>query len=197
VKRRIVVGIVVGLLALPLVLVCVRAAWLVGQLPDRFVLDPAFKADAVLVPSGDPENHRTLAGARWILEDRARWLVISGTGHGGDNAELLGRVAQDAGVPADRIFIESAARTTADNMRFSRPILKQLGARSVVIPTEALHARRTAFTAEKAWPGVVVKIETLPDRPERSIGTTVRAAAALVRYALLGNVSMLAPWWDG
>ena len=57
-------------------------------------------------------------------------------------AEVIGEALRERGV-AD-VIVEGAARSTAENARFTAALLEPLGARSVWIVTQPFHGRRAA-----------------------------------------------------
>lgn len=169
----------------------IRAAGEVGRLPQRFVAPPAWRADIVLVPSGDHENRRTSFAAALLLDGRVGRMVISGAGHGGDSAEVLAKVALDRGVPEDRLVIENRATNTYENMVFSKELIDALAIRKILIVTARLHARRAALTAERVFGnGVELKVEALEGAEPESALSRGREVAKIAAYAWKG----LLPW---
>ncbi len=92
--------------------------------PARLIAGADWRGDAILVLSGDFKSRRTLRAAALMRAKRAPALVISGQGNGGDSAKNLAQIARDRGVPSDAIHLERRARSTLENMRYSKPILK-------------------------------------------------------------------------
>lgn len=144
---------------------------------DRY--DPKHGADVVFLPSGDP-GARTDSGVA-LYQSGVPRLLFSGAGYGGDNARNLAARAIALGVPEAAISLELEATTTEENMRFSRPILEQLGARRVVLVTGRGHAARALCAARKAWPGVEVKV-AVAEGETSTFGARVREALKYLRY---------------
>lgn len=159
-----------------------------GRVPARFALEAGARAEVALVPSGDPGGARTLAAARLYREGRAERLVLSGAGYGGDAATVLAAVARAAGVPEDRLLVETEATTTYENVRLG---LLRLGAppRSLVVVTSLRHATRAGLVAERLAPGTRVWVVAVPD--DFGPSTRLREAAALLAYRARG----WAGWW--
>ena len=115
------------------------------------------KAGAILVLNGDVGFERTKRAAELLKAGWAPIMIVSGFGSVGDSARAMKAEAVRLGAPADRILTEELATDTYENMKFSKPILEKLGARSVIIVTSSYHSRRAAAVAEKVLgPGIRV-----------------------------------------
>ncbi len=125
--------------------------------------DPPREVDAIFVFSGDVDFHRTIHGAREFRERHARWFVVSGAGSGGDNGALMAEAAVRAGVPRAAILVETEARTTRENVVFSRAMLEEHGIVRVAVVTSGFHSRRASLAASRAWPHVDVISRPVPD----------------------------------
>ena len=125
--------------------------------------DEPADVDAVFVFSGDVDFHRTRYGVREMKARHARFLVLSGTGSGGDAAIEMSRAAEAAGVPHDAILLETTSRTTHENVTRTAPLLAKNKIKSVAVVTSGMHSRRAARAAELAWPDVRVISRPVPD----------------------------------
>ena len=94
---------------------------------------------------------------------RAKILLSGGSGtlsdEGYREAELLGRLARDLGLPAERLIVERNSRNTRENAVESARIVRQLApAGPVLLVTSAFHMRRSLGCFRKAgldpipWP---------------------------------------------
>ena len=115
------------------------------------------KADAIVVMGAGvvaecvPNQNavrRVLLGARMWREGRAPIMVFTG---GSDQrscpvAVAMARMAQDIGVPASVVHIETTSLTTRENGEHTAPLLRKLGVRRVLVVTDRLHMRRSAGT---------------------------------------------------
>jgi uncharacterized SAM-binding protein YcdF (DUF218 family) len=155
------------------------------------------RVEAIFVPNGDPDFARTRHASVLMRQGYAKWLIVSGQGAGGDSAPLMAAEAQRLGVPAEHILIEPAATSTAENARYSQPLLAQHRIRKVLIVSSPLHLRRMGLSARKAWPGTVV-LTRADDEPFdpwwwlqaegwNSVGTET---AKLALYALRGDLAL-------
>jgi uncharacterized SAM-binding protein YcdF (DUF218 family)/lysophospholipase L1-like esterase len=88
-------------------------------------------------------------------------------------ADAMAALLVQLGVPRARITVETASRNTWENARLSDPLLRGLGARRIVLITDALHMRR----AEACF---------------RALGYQVERLAVPVSEGHPDNVSMLA-----
>ncbi|MFG3038113.1 YdcF family protein [Streptomyces sp. NPDC048330] len=64
--------------------------------------------------------------------------------------------ALELGVPASAILVESNARNTGENIRFSRSLLADSGIKvsSILLVSKPYEERRAYATARKLWPGI-------------------------------------------
>ena len=95
------------------------------------------KAD-VLVVLGGGMNERPERAAELFKEGVAPKVLVSGRGDCEANAQCLVK----NGVPEGAIISEDNSASTLENAKFSVPILRQLGARRVIIVTSWYHSRR-------------------------------------------------------
>lgn len=186
-RFRALVAIITSIVALAS-LVLSFALHEVTAVPARLLAPPSHTADVVVVPSGDPGGRRTAAAAAVVSAGLAPRLLITGTGVGEDSSRNLAALAARLGVPPERITTEERATTTFENMQFSAPLIASLGAQKALVVTSRAHARRAALVAERAWPGVDVKVMPVEAGDTRLRPLAVEAAKTL-RYAWLGRLS--------
>ena len=96
-------------------------------------------------------RRRVLHGAALFREDQRRHLLLTGgvVRHPPAEAVLMSALATRAGVPADRITLDTAARNTWQSARNCAALVRERGWRSVLLVTDAFHMRRSllAFAA--------------------------------------------------
>lgn len=150
-------------------------------------------ADAVLVlggamsaPRPPAQQHigfgaaadRVWHAAALYRAGKARWVLLSGGGPPGrenvaPEAEAMAEVLRVLGVPASAMRLEGGSRNTLENALHSLPLVRQVGARRVLLVTSALHMPRAlaVFQAVFAGSGVTVvpastDAEALGDEPD-------------------------------
>jgi uncharacterized SAM-binding protein YcdF (DUF218 family) len=69
-------------------------------------------------------------------------------------AEMYARIAEESGVPRDRILLEPYATNTAENIRFTRELLarRSIYPDNIVIAVKPFMQRRTWATMAVEWP---------------------------------------------
>ncbi|WP_406269857.1 YdcF family protein [Streptomyces sp. NBC_00191] len=79
-------------------------------------------------------------------------------------AEHYRERAIELGVPEDAILVESQARNTGENIRFSRAVLEEAGVdvSSVLLISKPYEERRAYATARKLWPKVEIVSASTP-----------------------------------
>ena len=121
---------------------------------------PAGDADAIVVLSGDVESPRPGQPFVYASEDTyvrtlyAAWLyghgrplpvvACGGPIRGTVAAEVMAQVLASHGVPAAAIHTERRSHNTHENASFAAAILRQMGARRILLVTEARHMPRAA-----------------------------------------------------
>jgi len=123
------------------------------------------KSDAIFVLGSIDERVPRYA-ASLFLEGYADLLIISGgSAHGNDllatnwaedtEAEHFANIAQDMGVPKERIIIEDKATNTGENIRFTQKLLEEQGIQisSFILVQKPYMGRRTYATFKKQWQG--------------------------------------------
>jgi uncharacterized SAM-binding protein YcdF (DUF218 family) len=84
-------------------------------------------------------------------------LVLSGGQEQGGHTEagVMRDLALAAGVPADALVLDEAARSTIENFACARPLLDRLGGERVVLVTEPWHMTRAMLLARRHGIAVV------------------------------------------
>ncbi|HET8550675.1 MAG TPA: YdcF family protein, partial [Bryobacteraceae bacterium] len=124
----------------------------------------------IIVALGTNDLRVAEFAAELYLRGIAPLLVCSGAkAHGEDllatrwtrsEAEMYADVAQQRGVPRERILLETCATNTAENIRFTRRMLAERGLRPnrVLIAVKPFMQRRTWATMAVEWPEMAASI---------------------------------------
>lgn len=109
---------------------------------------------------------------------RVRRLLLSGgaSGSGPSEAEVMARLAREAGVPHDALVLESDSRSTAGNASRSARILERLGVRRVLLVSDDFHLFRAC---RSFWAEGVDAVPVAAPRYPRELGRPERAYWAL------------------
>lgn len=121
--------------------------------------DELQKADLIVVVSGGETAARVKEGV-WLYESGyAPKILFSGAAAEGDvsNALSMKRIAMRDGVPNSNILIEEDSKDTLQNAEFSAKIIKNIGAKSIILSTSPYHQRRT-YTHFRYYLGSDTKI---------------------------------------
>jgi uncharacterized SAM-binding protein YcdF (DUF218 family) len=145
-RRRIVLWSV----ALGATIGTVLTAVLLWFSPELFLVEsPPRAADAIIVLGGGLED-RARHGAKLFREGFAPLLFV--TGHG-DCAENVGYLRK-GGVPDSAMRLECNSRSTMENIRFIRPMLREAGVHRALLVTTWFHSRRALATFRAVAPEV-------------------------------------------
>lgn len=118
-------------------------------------------ADAIVVLGGEL-THRPDYAVELFQRGIAPHVVISGNGDC-DEARI---VLVGKGTPEDSVQMECESRNTKENAEFSIPLLRQAGAKRVVIVTSWFHSRRALNCFRHFAPDMeFVSMPTVVDRP--------------------------------
>jgi uncharacterized SAM-binding protein YcdF (DUF218 family) len=183
----------------------------VGGVGEPIAAEDLARGQAIVVLGGGtrgmaPEYGNRLAPAILTLE-RVRYgaelarrselpvLVTGGAWAGGEpEGALMARMlAEEYGVAAR--WIETRARNTYENARFSAELLRGAGITRVVLVVHGVDARRSAREFSAAGLEVIIAATVIPslavDSPWDFIpGISALAGSTLALYELLGNVAM-------
>lgn len=167
VARRLIVR---GLLVVAVVLV-------VGLIAPGFILDPPVpvptKSDAIVVISGDEQMARFREGLRLYRDGYGKYLVFSGAAYdsGESNADVMGTLAQQAGISENAILEDPQAEDTWGNAVYTLQVLQARGLYSVILVTSPYHLRRAEVTFDAAYAnsGISVQVHAAPDSDWRKL----------------------------
>lgn len=129
---------------------------------------------------------RVEEGVEVVRQGWARWLVLSGgvdPEDGTVEAEAMARIAAQRGLPPERIVLEPKARSTYQNLRFTRQLMKERGWNTVVIVSEPFHLPRAALMARRL--GLEFALTPSPHCPQ-NLPAFLREPLVLLYYALRG-----------
>lgn len=141
------------------VLLAVAAAW-----PEKFLLveQKPEKADAIVVLGGGITT-RVPRARELFQEGFAPVIIVSGKGDGDEMRRWL----INGNVPAAAVRAELKSENTWQNARFSVAVLRDLGAKRVILVTSWFHSRRALACFRKAAPEIeFISVPTVADRPE-------------------------------
>jgi uncharacterized SAM-binding protein YcdF (DUF218 family) len=175
---------------------------------ERLAVKPAVRpGDAIVVLGAgvkggalvDESLRRTLYGMELFKRGMAPIIVFSGPAEQEEpslsEAEVRQNLAEEMGIPHDRIITVSKVLTTREESQQVAAELEKLHATSVLLVTEALHMRRAMAVFEKAG------LKTIPapsdDLPRIAVSPSGRLklmwrvllqAGGLVYYRVAGYV---------
>jgi uncharacterized SAM-binding protein YcdF (DUF218 family) len=145
-----------------------------------------------VLPGGRPSrtlDARVRHAAGLYARGRVRTLVPTGGigKHPPAEAEVMGHVLREAGVPDHAVVPEDRALNTWDSARLVAGMASKLGVRSVLVVTDPLHCVRTVAAFERAgleaWAEPVYASPMWRGRWLRR-GQLAREAGALVWYGI-------------
>jgi uncharacterized SAM-binding protein YcdF (DUF218 family) len=140
---------------------------LVGAASYLIVKDRVKPVDAIVVLSGD-EGDRVDEAVKWYKNGFGNYFVITKThteyiGEGQTYSEKLQRMAIDAGVPADSIFItEGEASTTIEEAQAVKILANQRNIKSILVITAPYHTRRARIIFNQEFKDSDVKVLVHP-----------------------------------
>ena len=120
-------------------------------------------ADAALVLSGDVDYLRSGRAAALYRQGSFPVLIVTGAGVGGDSGEALRAECIRLGVPADRILVEGASRSTRENMLRVASLVHARGFRRIALVTSGSHMGRAERAARRVLPEVDWVTVPVPD----------------------------------
>lgn len=128
----------------------------------------------VIVALGTNDTRVALFAAELFRQGYGKLLVCTGgIAHQDDllatswqrpEAEVFAELAEQAGVPRDRILLETEARNTSENLRFARRLLDARGIQpdSIVLAVKPFMQRRTWATMAVVWPEMPATVASPP-----------------------------------
>ena len=163
--------------------------WPIENRFERTILDRHQDIAGFIALGGGEE--RILEAARLARVHPGTKLVI--TGHG-ERAVIL---ANQSGLPPDRIVIEPAAQNTFENAQFTAPLLEAGSARWVLV-TSASHMPRAIGCFRKA--NVAIEAWPVPDVGTRwrdRLSSAMHEWLGMLAYRLRGRTDALFPASQG
>ncbi len=132
----------------------------------RFLIvqDKLEKADVIVVLAGDPKGERVDQAVKLYEKKYAPKMLMSG----GDlawnlkAAYWMKKQANHLGVPSYAIILEDQSFSTLENAKFSLPLLKKVGAKSIILVTSPTHTRRAKRTFKKVLAKDKIKVFSYP-----------------------------------
>lgn len=159
-------------------LLMAAAAW-----PEKFLLveQKPVKADAIVVLGGGIKT-RVPRALELFQEGFAPVIIVSGK----DDGDRMRRWLISSNVPADAVHAELKSEHTWENAKFSVALLRDLGAKRVILVTSWFHSRRALACFRKAAPDMeFISLPTVADRPEAHALTKSEWATVFYEYVKL------------
>jgi uncharacterized SAM-binding protein YcdF (DUF218 family) len=133
------------------------------------VSDAPGAADVIVAVSGDT-GARARTAAALFKSGYAPLIIFSGGTEDFDfpdmratsSAEIMRDQAVAAGVPASAILVEPRARSTAENARFVRDLMRERNLRTALLVTSPYHQRRAALEFTRAFDGTGLSFLNVP-----------------------------------
>lgn len=163
-----------------------------GQQSDTAPADAAIVLGAAVdgdVPS--PVFEERLRHAATLFDSgQVKWIVLTGGAGQGDTlaeSEAGREWLIGAGVPADRLLIETQSRTTKQNLVFARRLLAEHALNRVLIVSDPLHMRRAMRMADDQ--GLDAHPSPTPTSRFQTLGTQIPMVLREVYFGLHYSVT--------
>jgi len=155
------------LIALVIIFIC---GWLIypfilqGMANFLVVQDQLEKADAILVLAGDANGERTAQAVALYKAGWAPKIIMSG-GPAVWNltyAQNMRNQAQFLGVQPKDIFIQDKSESTYEDIKYSLPLLENMGMKKLILVSSPYHMRRMTLVARKMYNPKGIKVIPYP-----------------------------------
>jgi uncharacterized SAM-binding protein YcdF (DUF218 family) len=147
------------------ILMILAAPFALNYLGQRLIVsEPLVKADAIVVLGGSANGERVVEAVKLYRAGYAPYLLMSGGPLAWKltDAEWMKKQAEESGVPAGRILLQDRSRSTLEDGKFSLPIVKQHGFRSIILVTSPQHTRRAGRVFRKMFGREGIKVVVRP-----------------------------------
>ncbi|MFA5879634.1 MAG: YdcF family protein [Candidatus Margulisiibacteriota bacterium] len=161
--KKIIISIII--LSLFLLILYFISPFILSSLGKNLICTkPTNKADMIVVLSGGEDN-RIIMAVDLYKKGISRKIMMSGGGPflGSYYAKFMGDYAHELGVKKRNILYELNSLSTFENAKFSYPILKKRGVKSILIVTSKYHTKRAYKVFRKFYPDIDVYIIGAPD----------------------------------
>jgi uncharacterized SAM-binding protein YcdF (DUF218 family) len=202
-RRSFLAGVICGVAAVFVTRLIINET----SLPDLLIApllmdDSSAPADAIVVLGGavigtcvtnSNSMRRVVRGAGLFKMGRAPLMLVTGGGADGGCpvADAMRDLAQELGVPPDKIVAERQSRSTWENGLMSAPLLRAQHVQRILLVTDRLHMRRAAAVfvglGFEVRPSAVPLYEGHPDNVSM-LAAGMREAVALAYYRLRGRL---------
>jgi uncharacterized SAM-binding protein YcdF (DUF218 family)/lysophospholipase L1-like esterase len=201
-RRRFIAGVLCGVLLVFAGRLAINhtpfADWIIAPLltedsPDGEPADAIVALGAGVIGECWPNHYgesRALLASRLWRERRAPIVLFTGgTDAGCPAATAMATLAHDAGLPRSSVVMETFADNTRENAERSTPLLRDLGARRILLVTDRLHMRRAEASFERM--GFTVQRASVPiyighEDNVAMLRAGIREYLALMYYRLRG-----------
>jgi uncharacterized SAM-binding protein YcdF (DUF218 family) len=104
--------------------------------------------------TGVPTTHaltRVIEGVKLYKNNPKKIIISGGIVYGGTKSEgsVYKKIMVDLGVPSEDIIVEGRSKTTEENAKFSKEIMKKLEYKRAILITSATHMKRAVYIFEK------------------------------------------------
>ena len=113
--------------------------------------------EAVVVPTGpslEIDQKRAKNGARKYLQNKDRFVIISGIYNDGklhgSQSEKIYRTLREGGVPRERILFEHESEDTLENVLYTSKLAMEKGIKNLIVSTDKPHAKRFKLLFDRA-----------------------------------------------
>lgn len=168
IKRFVVLPIVV-VIALSLVAVVINSVLAKNDLalckkPDGSYM--CSSADVIVAVSGGDTSSRANKAIQLYKEGWGKKLLFSGASADPksiSNAEAMRRIAVQAGVPNEDIYMDEISRNTTENAKNSVDILNKLQAKTAILVSSQYHVERVKLNFRLASEDISYRTAVAPD----------------------------------
>ena len=136
--------------------------------------------------------HRGLAPQMLVSGGIAHVDDIMATGWDKSEAEVFAERMMAAGVPADKIWLETHAQNTGDNFTLGRQVLaaKNYHPQQVILVTKPYMERRALSTGLIRWPDIQMQVSSQPITLQEYLHTSEKGAEVDINV-MVGDLQRL------
>jgi uncharacterized SAM-binding protein YcdF (DUF218 family) len=138
--------------------------FLEGTARFLIVQDKLEAADVIVVLAGDNNGERVDEAVKLYKKGYAKKLLMSGGPLAWKltHAQWMKRQAARMGVPKASILLQEQSESTLEDAKFTLPIIKKYGFKSVILVTSPTHTRRAKRVFRKMYAGQGIKVLVYP-----------------------------------